>query len=84
MLGLQGFPQSKKARAAREVFEVNEPMFKDVLQGQPKIAEDISRIVAERQAELDARTTGMPSTEQRRRSATTEILQGIKSLFGLD
>lgn len=67
-----------------EVFEVNEMMFKDVLQGQPKIAEEISRIVAERQAELDTRLTGQPSTEQRRRSATTEILQGIKNLFGLD
>jgi small-conductance mechanosensitive channel/CRP-like cAMP-binding protein len=67
-----------------EVFEVDENMFKDVLQGQPKIAEEISRIVAERQAELDVRLTGQPASEQRRRSATTEILQGIKNLFGLD
>lgn len=66
-----------------EVFEVNELMFKDVLENEPKIAEEISRIVAERQAELELRLTGQPTTEQRRKSATTEILEGIKNLFGL-
>jgi small-conductance mechanosensitive channel len=67
-----------------EVFEIDEHMFKDVIQNEPKIAEEISRIVAERQAELDARVTGMPTTDQRRISTTTEILDKIKSLFGLD
>lgn len=67
-----------------EVFEIDEHMFKDVIQQEPKIAEEISRIVAERQAELDARVTGMPSSDQRRMSATSEILGKIKSLFGLD
>jgi small-conductance mechanosensitive channel/CRP-like cAMP-binding protein len=67
-----------------EVFEIDEHMFKDVIQKEPKIAEEISRIVAERQAELDARVTGMPSTDHRTRSATTEILGKIRSLFGLD
>jgi len=66
-----------------EVFEIDEHMFKDVIQGEPKIAEEISRIVAERQAELDSRVTGMPSTDQRKHSATTEILGKIRSLFGL-
>lgn len=66
-----------------EVFELDENMFKDVLQSQPKIAEDISRIVAARQAELDSRLTGVPSTDQRKESATGEILSKIKDLFGL-
>ena len=66
-----------------EVFEIDEHMFKDVIHGEPKIAEEISRIVGERQAQLDARMTGVPSTDQRTRSSTDEILGKIKSLFGL-
>lgn len=66
-----------------EVFEVDEKMFKDVLVGQPAIAEEISRIVAERQAELDARMTGLPSSSTRKDGAKGEILSKIKSLFGL-
>lgn len=66
-----------------EVFEVDEHMFRDVLQGEPKIAEEISRIVAERQAALDNRESGVGPTPQAK-SASVEILDKIKNLFGLD
>jgi small-conductance mechanosensitive channel len=66
-----------------ELFEVDEKMFQDVLHAEPKIAEEISRIVAERQAELDARMTGLPASANRKESATGEILGKIKQLFGL-
>ena len=71
------------ARTECEVFELDENMFKDVLQSQPQIAEDISRIVAQRQAELNSRLTGLPPTDQHMVSATSEILAKIKHLFGL-
>ncbi len=66
-----------------EVFEVDEHMFRDVLQGEPKIAEEVSRIVAERQAALESRESGVGPTPQAK-SASVEILGKIKNLFGLD
>lgn len=66
-----------------EVFELDEKMFKDVLEGEPKIAEEISKIVAQRQAELEARLSGVAPNDSHMKSATTEILSKIKSLFGL-
>jgi branched-chain amino acid transport system substrate-binding protein len=72
------------AREETEVIEIDEKMFQDVLEREPKIAEEISHIVAQRQAELDARLSGMPSNDSHMRSATTEILSKIKNLFGLD
>jgi len=72
------------AREETEVIEIDEKMFQDVLEREPKIAEDISHIVAQRQAELDSRLSGVPSNDSHMRSATTEILSKIKNLFGLD
>ncbi|MGZ3423155.1 MAG: cyclic nucleotide-binding domain-containing protein [Polyangiales bacterium] len=67
-----------------EVFEIDEKIFKDVLESQPKIAEEISRIVAERQEANNSLRTGVPSTHARTDNATSEILGKIKNLFGLD
>lgn len=72
------------AREETEVIEIDEKMFQDVLEREPKIAEDISNIVAQRQAELDSRLSGVPATEGHMKSATSEILSKIKNLFGLD
>lgn len=67
-----------------EVIEIDEKMFKDVLEREPKIAEEISTIVAQRQAELESRASGLPTNDSHMISATSEILSKIKSLFGLD
>jgi small-conductance mechanosensitive channel/CRP-like cAMP-binding protein len=72
------------AREETEVIEIDEKMFQDVLEREPKIAEEISKIVAQRQSELEARLSGVPPTDSHMKSATTEILSKIKSLFGLD
>jgi small-conductance mechanosensitive channel/CRP-like cAMP-binding protein len=67
-----------------EVFEIDEKIFKSVLESQPKIAEEISRIVAERQESNNSRRTGVPSTHARTETATGEILGKIRNLFGLE
>jgi len=74
-----------KAREETEVFEVDEAMFKDVLHSEPSIAEDISRIVGQRQAELEARRSGagIPSAKTVT-SSSAEILSKIRNIFGLD
>ena len=68
-----------------EVFEVGEALFKDVLKGEPHIAQEISRIVGERQAELEARLTGVgAATHEQKLGMGDQILGKIKELFGLD
>ncbi len=68
-----------------EVFEVGEALFKDVLKTEPHIAQEISRIVGERQAELEARLTGIGSaTPEQKLGMGDQILGKIKELFGLD
>jgi small-conductance mechanosensitive channel/CRP-like cAMP-binding protein len=67
-----------------EVFEVGETLFKEVLKSEPHIAEAISRIVGERQAELEARHSNTPATPQQRVGMGEQILSKIKELFGLD
>jgi len=71
------------AREETEVIEIDDKMFQDVLEREPRIAEEISKIVALRQAELDARLSGVVATDSHMKSATSEILSKIKSLFGL-
>lgn len=72
------------AREETEVIEIDEKMFQDVLEREPKIAEEISKIVAQRQAENESRMSGVPATEGHMKSASSEILGKIKNLFGLD
>ncbi len=67
-----------------EVFEVDEKMFRDVLQSDPRIAEKISDIVGKRQAELQGQVSGQPASQTTSQSTSNEILSKIRSLFGLD
>ncbi len=71
------------AEVETEVFEIDEKMFEEVLQSEPKIIEEMSRIVAERQAELTARASGNPLSKATTHAATADILSKIRSVFGL-
>lgn len=68
-----------------EVFEVGDQLFREVLTSEPHIAAEISRIVGERQAELEARLTGSGAPSQKEKVGRAEaILLKVKELFGLD
>lgn len=66
-----------------EVFEIDDRMFQEVLQAQPQIAEDMSRIVAQREAELACRVSGTPPSPETTGKATADLLSKIRSAFGL-
>ena len=68
-----------------EVFEIGEALFKDVLKSEPHIAAEISRIVGEREAELEARHSGVgEATQAQKRGMGEAILAKIKELFAID
>jgi small-conductance mechanosensitive channel len=71
------------ATTETEVFVIDEVMFEAVLQDTPEVAGEISRIVATRQAELEARATGVPPAPDQGKGASAEILDRIRHLFGL-
>jgi small-conductance mechanosensitive channel/CRP-like cAMP-binding protein len=68
-----------------EVFEIGEALFTDVLKSEPRVAEEISHIVGERQAELEARNSGIgQATPEQKVGMGQAILGKIKELFALD
>lgn len=67
-----------------EVFEIDEKMFKEVLEIEPQIAQEISRIVGKRQAENEARNSGVPASNQHAQTRANDLLSKIRSVFGLD
>lgn len=71
------------AEEETEVFELDERMFEEVLQAQPQIAEEMSKIVAEREAALSSRASGTPPDREQTGAATADLLSKIKSAFGL-
>jgi small-conductance mechanosensitive channel/CRP-like cAMP-binding protein len=74
------------AEQESEVFQIDEALFREVIQGQPEVAQQISRIVAQRQEEADMRRSGVPGapSENAVHGKTQEILAKLKELFGLD
>ncbi|MFI5301028.1 MAG: cyclic nucleotide-binding domain-containing protein [Polyangiales bacterium] len=84
---LTGEPRNASVVALEEteVFEIDDRMFSEVLQREPKIAEEISNIVGARQAHSRASQTGSgPPSMVEQRSVSQEILQKIKQVFALD
>jgi trk system potassium uptake protein TrkA len=66
-----------------QVLVIDEPLFRGVLKANPKIADEISKILAERQAELaDASDSGPPSRLEVK-NWSDEFLVKIRDIFGL-
>lgn len=73
------------AESECEVLEINEEMFREVLQKEPEVAHTISHIVARRRAELEAaiEAGGGPKSKTDPTGLADEILKGIRRVFGL-
>lgn len=71
------------AQTETEVFEIDDEMFRDVLQREPKVAQAISEIVARRRAELAAVPEEGPASVQQQRGLAAEVLEGLRRVFGI-
>jgi small-conductance mechanosensitive channel len=67
-----------------EVFEIDEKIFKDILRADPKVAEEISRIVAKREAENALHPDDAPRSRDEEHNWGRELLAKIKDAFSLD
>ena len=74
------------ARTDVECYRLDKESFKDILHRRPEIAEDISRVLARRRAELDAVREGLSeeATRQRMRHHQGDLLGRIRNFFSLD
>jgi len=73
------------AREETEVFEIDEKMFREVIQHEPEVAAEVSRIVSERQADLEG-VESMRASRHSRDPGTfaADILKKVKTMFALD
>jgi small-conductance mechanosensitive channel len=67
-----------------EVFEIDQRIFKDVLRAEPKVAEEISRIVAARQAENALHPDYAPKSRDEAHTWGRDLLAKIREAFALD
>lgn len=73
------------ARTDVECYRLDKESFKDILARRPEIAEDISRILARRRAELDAVREGLGEEAMRQRMShhQGDLLRRIRNFFSL-
>ena len=74
------------ARTDVECYRLDKESFKDILRRRPEIAEDISRVLARRRAELDAVREGLSEEAMRQRMTNHQgdLLRRIRNFFSLD
>lgn len=67
-------------------YRLDKEGFQDVLRRRPEIAEAISKLLAERKAELDAKTQGLDAEAARQQARRTQgdLLQSIRRFFMLE
>jgi small-conductance mechanosensitive channel len=84
---MTGEPRSATVIALSDVecYRVDKDAFHDILRSRPEIAEDISQILAQRRAELDAAREDLNEEAKvaRMRSHQTDLLQRIRNFFAL-
>ncbi len=66
-----------------QVLEINEPLFREVLAGDPKIAAEISQIVAERESKLAAQEDSDPMSIRGAPPSKGDLLAKILGFFGV-
>jgi small-conductance mechanosensitive channel len=73
------------ARTDVECYRLDKESFKDILARRPEIAEDISRVLARRRAELDAVREGLSEEAMRQRMSSHQgdLLRRIRNFFSL-
>ncbi len=76
------------ARTDVECYRLDKVSFEDIMQARPSIAEEITQILVQRKAELDAATANMHGdqalvSEETRRVRHSELLAKVKGFFGL-
>jgi len=83
---LTGLPRQATVRSLTEteVFEIDEALFARVLRAEPKVAEKIGEVVGARRVQMEARQSGNRPSIEDVRGRSSEILSGIKRLFGLE
>ncbi len=64
-------------------FVIDEPTFRAMLARHPEIAEALSEVLAQRQAELSSKLEEQPIDEAQRRATKGMMLARLKGLFGL-
>lgn len=74
------------ARTDVDCYRLDKEAFQDIVRQRPGIAQEISRIIAERRAELDAALQALDAEARAREieSASRAILDRIRAFFGLD
>jgi small-conductance mechanosensitive channel len=85
---MTGAPRSATIIATTDVecYRLDKPSFDDILRRRPELAEDISRVLARRHAELEALREGLSEEAMRKRmhSHQGDFLQRIKDFFSLE
>lgn len=69
-----------------ECYRLDKDDFKEILQARPEMAEGMSRVLAERQVELEAVEKGLDAEARKSRTSDAHgrILESVKRFFGLD
>lgn len=84
---LTGAPRSATivATSKSTVYEITKPMLAPILEARPSIALSLSQVVAERKIRTDAslKATDTKSASTAERNLTDELVQKIRSFFGL-
>ena len=82
---MTGAPRSATvvARSNAECYRLDKASFQDVLRGRPELAKEISEIMASRQTALSSAVAEYSRTTQMRASGPLELLEKIRSFFGL-
>ncbi len=83
---LTGQPRRATVRSLTEteVFQIDEALFARVLRAEPAVAEHIGEVVGTRRAQIEALDRGKHPSVEEVSDRKSEILLGIKRLFGLE
>ncbi len=82
---MTGAPRSTTVIAKTDVecYRLDKEAFESIIQSRPSIAEEISRILVARQAELHSAQDGIAAAQHSHTQAHSEILHRIKDFFGI-
>jgi CRP-like cAMP-binding protein len=66
-----------------ECYRLDKEAFESIIQSRPSIAEEITQILVARQAELHSVQDGLAAEQHSHNQTQSEILNRIKSFFGI-
>lgn len=82
---MMGAPRSATviAKSNMECYQLDKESFEGIIRSRPSIAEEITQILTERQTGLTQVKNGLAEEQRSQAECQTEILQKIRSFFGL-